>query len=216
MSISQMLAFLLLGGLMGLLGQGARTVVGLKSMTEDAKSLGLSPNDMFQAARLVTSLIIGFLVGVAAALIYMSSHTLTDTSTIAWNVLLGFAASGYAGTDFLESFISKYLPSGNQVSTNALGAKIDSLTAQLADQTDIDPTTATQFVISVLHDIDPDAKIDGTTKLTVFDLNDVQSLDGLAAKINRRKWHGVFVDNPTIEKCKTVQNVIDAVTKAMK
>jgi hypothetical protein len=104
-----MLEILILGALMGILGQGARAVVGLKGMADDAKSLGLSPNDLFEAARLITSFLIGFLVGLAAALIYIKSY---GTAEPGWQVLLGFAASGYLGTDFLEGFISQYLPQG--------------------------------------------------------------------------------------------------------
>ena len=47
-----MLEILIIGALMGVLGQGARAVVGLKGMADDAKALDLSPNDLFQAARL--------------------------------------------------------------------------------------------------------------------------------------------------------------------
>ena len=104
------LEFLVLGGLMGLLGQGARTVVGLKGMSDDAKALDLSPNDLFESARLFSSLMLGFLVGLAAALAYYLSKGSIDAPDA--HVLLGFAASGYAGTDFLEGFISQYLPSG--------------------------------------------------------------------------------------------------------
>jgi hypothetical protein len=69
-----------------------------------------------------------------------------------------------------------------------------------------------------LHDIDPEIVIknDSKTPLSAFQIDDPQSKDGLATIINRRKWRGVFVDNPAIEKCSTVQDVIDAVTKAMK
>jgi len=76
-------------------------------MTDDAKSSGVSPADLFQAARLLISLAIGFLVGLAAALIYIMSNP--SDAAPDWHVLLGFAAAGYAGTDFLEGFISKYL-----------------------------------------------------------------------------------------------------------
>ena len=100
-----MLVTLLLGGLMGLLGQGARAVVGLKGMVDEANAQNLSASDLFQAARLLTSLFIGFLAGLAAALISMRSGIVAPT----WDALLGFAAAGYLGTDFLEGFISKYL-----------------------------------------------------------------------------------------------------------
>ena len=108
------LQVLVIGALMGMLGQGARTVVGLKGMSDTAKALDLSPNDLFEAARLITSLLIGFFVGLAAALVYIKSNGATEPD---WKVLLGFAAAGYAGTDFLEGFISQYLPQGARGST---------------------------------------------------------------------------------------------------
>lgn len=104
-----MLEILIVGGLMGLLGQGARAVVGLKGMSDDAKALNLSPNDLFEAARLFTSLMIGFLVGLAAALVYIKTNGTTEPD---FQTMLGFVATGYAGTDFLEGFISQYLPQG--------------------------------------------------------------------------------------------------------
>jgi len=102
------LQVLLLGALMGLLGQGARAVAGLKTMTDDAQTMGLSPNDLFQAARLFVSLAIGVLVGLAAALIYLAGDP-ASAAKPDWHILLGFAAAAYTGTDFLEAFISKYL-----------------------------------------------------------------------------------------------------------
>lgn len=102
----QILVTLLLGGLMGFLGQGSRAVVGLKTMTDDAQAQGVSARDLFHAARLFVSLIIGILVGIAAALIYLMSE---PTGIPDWHILLGFAAAGYTGTDFLKGFISKYL-----------------------------------------------------------------------------------------------------------
>jgi hypothetical protein len=110
-----LLEVLLLGGLMGILGQGARAVVGLKGMADNAKALDLSPNDLFEAARLIVSILIGFLVGLAAALIYIKTTTpLVEPN---FQALIGFAASGYVGVDFLEGFISQYLPQGTAGST---------------------------------------------------------------------------------------------------
>jgi hypothetical protein len=136
-----MMTTLLLGGLMGLLGQGARTVVGLKSMSDEAKSLGVSPNDLFQAARLLTSLMIGFLVGLAAALIYIASGPpAADAAAAAkaagaldWHILLGFAAAGYAGTDFLEGFISNYLtPAAKTSALNTQKTVVDAVVSRLS------------------------------------------------------------------------------------
>jgi hypothetical protein len=110
-----LLEVLLLGGLMGILGQGARAVVGLKGMADNAKALDLSPNDLFEAARLIVSILIGFLVGLAAALIYI--NTTTPLVEPNFQALIGFAASGYVGVDFLEGFISQYLSPGASGST---------------------------------------------------------------------------------------------------
>lgn len=113
-----LLEVVVLGGLMGLLGQGARAVVGLKGMADTAKSLALSSSDLFEASRLITSLLIGFLVGLAAALIYIKGFDdITKVTEPTWQTMLAWVASGYLGTDFLEGFISQYLPQGAAGST---------------------------------------------------------------------------------------------------
>ncbi len=121
-----MLQYLILGGLMGMLGQGARAIVGLKGMSDDAKALNVSPNDLFQTARLVTSFMIGFLVGLAASLAYAISHGSIPDVTQNYEILIGFVAAGYAGTDFLEGFISQYLPHG------AAGSTVEKIAASQA------------------------------------------------------------------------------------
>lgn len=114
---------------MGFLGQGARAVAGLKSMSDDAKSIGVSSSDLFQAARLFISLAIGVLVGLAAALIYLINYPSGSPDS---GILLGFAAAGYAGTDFLEAFISRYLTP--PVAGQAVAANLTRLTIQPADE----------------------------------------------------------------------------------
>lgn len=110
-----LLEILIIGALMGMLGQGARAVVGLKGMSDNAKAQGLSPNDLFEAGRLLTSFLIGSLVGLASALTYIidGGSTLTDPT---WHVMVAWAAAAYAGTDFLEGFISQYLSPGTTTS----------------------------------------------------------------------------------------------------
>jgi hypothetical protein len=54
---------LLLAGLLGMVGQGVRAVVGLKKLNEDAAAQGVSSADLFIAARLIVSLLIGFIAG---------------------------------------------------------------------------------------------------------------------------------------------------------
>jgi hypothetical protein len=128
-----LLQILIIGALMGILGQGARAVVGLKGMSDDAKAQGLSPNDLFEAARLLTSFLIGSLVGLASALIYLKGFD--KIADIQWpevTTMLAWAVSAYAGTDFLEGFISQYLSKGASTPTVKLHtASIDALTTQL-------------------------------------------------------------------------------------
>src|SRR5262249_13846145 len=110
MTISQVFATILLGGLMGLFGQGIRAVIGLKTMVDYASDQRTSESDLFSAARLIISLVIGFLAGIAATLT-LGIKTLMDNAGDL-HTLLGIAAAGYAGTDAIEGFISKYLPNG--------------------------------------------------------------------------------------------------------
>jgi hypothetical protein len=116
-----------------MLGQGARAAIGLKGMADDAKALDLSPNDLFETARLITSIVIGFLVGMAAALAYAIGHGAipTDLATN-YQILIGFIAAGYVGTDFLEGFIAQYLPQGAP-GTAAQKATAQKVAAQTAD-----------------------------------------------------------------------------------
>ena len=105
-NIGKVIEIILLGGLMGLFGQGIRAVVGLKTMVDEANQKGVSQNELFDAARLLISLVIGFLAGIAATL----ALGFDKFETIQMSLLLGIAAAGYSGTDFIEGFISQYLP----------------------------------------------------------------------------------------------------------
>jgi hypothetical protein len=93
--------------------------------------------------------------------------------------------------------------------TNALNANTAALTA---------PTTAKNFVCGIFRTMNPaiDLSNPKKTPLAAYELDNPLSKDGLATVINQKHWHGVFVDNPTIEGCYVVQDVIDAVQKAMK
>lgn len=138
--MGNLLAFIILGGLMGLVGQVARVVIGLKGMSDNAKAQGLSSSDLFEAGRLVTSCLIGFAVGIAAALITFHGGDTNNIPAITWDILLAWIAAGYAGTDFLEGFISQYLPQGGAAAkappptptVQLHPASIDILTTQLA------------------------------------------------------------------------------------
>jgi hypothetical protein len=101
MTAPEILTGLFLSGFMGMVGQTARMVVGLKKLS-DYSSVPPSESDLFQASRIFIGLAIGFVAGVAAGfgLKIFDTATVIDVST-----LLGLAAAGYAGTDFIEGFV---------------------------------------------------------------------------------------------------------------
>jgi hypothetical protein len=69
----------------------------------------LLPGRTLSAARLLTSLMIGFLAGLAATLaLGIDKLLFIDPSKL--DILLGIAAAGYVGTDFIEGFMSRFAP----------------------------------------------------------------------------------------------------------
>jgi hypothetical protein len=102
-SALEVLAALTLAGLLGMAGQIVRAVGGLKKMSDEARAQGLHTFDLFVTSRLVTSLIVGFVAGMAAA-VSMGLSNLMPVRLDNTQLLVGLAAAGYAGTDFLEAF----------------------------------------------------------------------------------------------------------------
>lgn len=118
---------LLLSGLMGLLGQGIRAAVGLKS----AATLSVAaptPQSQFNAAYFGLSLMIGFIAGVLAGIGIGLENIINlkptqPNGTIDIKILLGIAAAGYAGADFIENAFTRLIPGigGQQQPTTAGG-----------------------------------------------------------------------------------------------
>jgi len=116
-NIANYLGILLLGGLMGVIGQGVRTVVGLKKMFDQAETQQVGQYDLFMASRLFVSLFIGFVAGAAAAVFTVHIDASTAISTA---ILTGLAMAGYAGADFIEGVVSRFTkPSPKTPSTSA-------------------------------------------------------------------------------------------------
>jgi hypothetical protein len=101
------ISIIALGALMGFLGQAIRVIVGLKKTKDQAAALQQAFTEMFEPSTLLISLLIGVVAGVLAALM-----TLKPEAAISPETLLGLAAAGYSGADFIEGFVSRYLPSG--------------------------------------------------------------------------------------------------------
>ena len=98
MDSSTLLFDLLAGGLIGLLGQGIRVVVGLSKMQAAGEPLAVD--------RLLLSLLIGFIAGGLGVVALREMGTFTFDARTIGEVLAG----GYAGADFIEGFITSRLP----------------------------------------------------------------------------------------------------------
>lgn len=106
------LVFLTLCALLGATGQAARAIVGLKKLKDATADQGESFYDAFKPSTLIVSLIIGAVAGVVAGLalgIPEAAATAEDTQAagISTEFALGIMASGYAGADFIEGFMSR-------------------------------------------------------------------------------------------------------------
>jgi predicted chitinase len=116
-TVGSILLALLLCGLLGVLGQGVRAIVGLKN----AGSLNsTTPTEQaeFSLAYLVLSLMIGFIAGILAGIALNLENVITvDPSN--WKLLLGIAGSGYVGADFIENTMSVVIPGTRRAETKA-------------------------------------------------------------------------------------------------
>lgn len=108
MDAAQTLAFLAIGGLLGAGGQGLRAVIGIKKQIEEAKEASRPKTvaEWFDGRKLGISFLLGALAGVLAAVSQYASDV-----AITKDLLLGFAAAGYGGADFIEGLMKKWLPS---------------------------------------------------------------------------------------------------------
>ena len=117
MTVVEWLMIILLGGVMGTIGQGMRTVVGIKKLHENMAQAGKTLREGFDGTTLAVSLLIGFIAGALAAI------TLVRGDRVEPELLMGLLAAGYAGTDFIEAFMRKYLPGGQATTTGGAPAR---------------------------------------------------------------------------------------------
>jgi putative chitinase len=106
---NQLLQGALIAMLLGLFGQGLRAVAGLRKQMDEAATKSLMLKDVFDPTSFWFSLFVGAIAGLAAFL----GMTYGTSERMSWDsgkVVLGIAAAGYAGADFIEAFAKKYLP----------------------------------------------------------------------------------------------------------
>jgi hypothetical protein len=109
-SAVEVLGALTLAGMLGAAGQAVRAIGGLKKMMDQARAAGVAPFDPFVPSRFLVSLVVGFVAGMVAAL-SLGLSKLIPVNFDNTELLLGLAAAGYGGTDFLEAF-ARRLDSG--------------------------------------------------------------------------------------------------------
>lgn len=119
METSEVILQLLLGALLGLTGQALRTIVGLKKLNDTASRQKTTFKNAFVTSKFVVSLLIGAVAGILAVI---SISTLKAGFDFSKQVILTIMAAGYAGTDFIEGFIKKYLPASSDTNANTSGA----------------------------------------------------------------------------------------------
>jgi hypothetical protein len=116
-TVGTILLALLLCGLLGVLGQGVRAIVGLKNAGA-LNSTTPSEQAEFSLAYLVLSLMIGFIAGILAGIALNLENIITvDPSN--WKLMLGIAGSGYVGADFIENAMSVVIPGTKTASAKA-------------------------------------------------------------------------------------------------
>ncbi len=117
-NLQDVLVMILVGGLLGALGQGLRVVVGLKKVYDQAHATNGDFTSLFDASKLLVSLFIGFLAG-SLAILFMD---LPEEPKQLYALLVG---AGYAGADFIEGFVQKALPAtaGGPPAAAAPGAR---------------------------------------------------------------------------------------------
>jgi hypothetical protein len=90
----------LVGGVVGLVGQLVRVLIGIRSYTD-------GPPATRRAARVFVLLLLGIMAGGLSALAFPWGDMLERGE------LLGLLAAGYAGPDFVEELMHEFLPGGD-------------------------------------------------------------------------------------------------------
>jgi Phage tail lysozyme len=139
------LALLFLCGLMGLVGQGCRVIVGMVTLTTYKLTAPPTNQDVFNLARLLFSLVVGFLAGIAAALTQWGASGLDSIHVTDFATVIKFGIAGYLGADFIEGFTSRFFDKSAPL---VIGATTPASAAPLAP-----PTQSSEDLGGTLSDI---------------------------------------------------------------
>ena len=104
MQAEQLLIVLLLGGLLGMTGQGIRVIAGIKKLHDETTHTRQNFRDNFDIQTLLVSLFIGFIAGVLAIVALWGK---IDPNNLQSENVIALLGAGYAGADFIEAFMSR-------------------------------------------------------------------------------------------------------------
>jgi hypothetical protein len=106
-AVWKVLGNVLLAAFLGAVGQLIRVVAGLKKENDQAAAANVTLASRFSWQQLLTSMGISIAVGaIAGVLSGLQNANAYDTKA-----LLTLVGAGYSGTDFIEAFMKKALPS---------------------------------------------------------------------------------------------------------
>jgi hypothetical protein len=93
---------------MGLVGQASRMIVGLSTLAIYKVIAPPTNQDLFNLARLLFSLIVGFVAGFLAGLVQWQAGGIDSILVDNFSAMLKFAIAGYIGTDVIEAFTTQF------------------------------------------------------------------------------------------------------------
>lgn len=108
--MSEYVSALVLGGILGMIGQGLRVIVGLKKLYDALADTGesLGNGSRFDSRRLWLSLFIGFVAG-SFGMILKIDYESVSTMIMNKEFMISIVAIGYMGVDFIEGVMKSYL-----------------------------------------------------------------------------------------------------------
>lgn len=119
MSANQILNYLLLGGILGIVGQSIRSVIAWSKIKNENR-LRIIESEIrkttfeevkFSWKEFVVMLIVGFTAGVIAMLITIevSETPCKEVNKITSKMIMAIIAAGYAGADFIQNTMGRVL-----------------------------------------------------------------------------------------------------------
>jgi hypothetical protein len=105
--MTEYVSALILGGILGMVGQGLRVIVGLKKLYDALEGIDGMPTK-FDSRRLWLSLFIGFVAG-SFGMILKIDYESVSTMVMNREFMISIVAIGYMGVDFIEGVMKSYV-----------------------------------------------------------------------------------------------------------